>query len=245
MGAITGGVDNSTPNTGTNAFPNTAGCGTTQLACFSGLSTTPVTHLVATSVAMQAFADAATLSADARALPATSPITSIGANTVIQGNGGLNVINVGSVTNPFSGTTGVLMGGPNDLFIINVSGSFSSNQAMKLQGVTASQILWNFTGTGTVLNTSGGNTLYGTFLSTTNGARFQADALNVTGALINTGGHIEFVSGANLTFDPFIVPQQEMVPEPDASSLLLFGMGLVAGVGALCRKLRLNFAAAP
>jgi hypothetical protein len=61
-------------------------------------------------------------------------------------------------------------------------------------GVTASHILWNLTGTGTVLQTSGGNVLVGTFLAT-NGGAFQFSELQLTGELINTGGNIQLVSG--------------------------------------------------
>jgi hypothetical protein len=65
----------------------------------------------------------------------------------------------------------------------------------------------------------------------------------ITGALINTGGEITFVSGAKVVkFDPFIVPKQQEVPEPEAGSLLLFGMCLIAGAGVLCRKLGLDLA---
>ena len=171
-----------------------------------------------------------TLSSTAAALTPTQTFTTISGTQTITGNGGLNVIKVTSLSNP----TLTISGGPNDIFVINVSGSFSTNRPMTLVGVTASQILWNLTGTGTVLQTSGGNVLYGIFLAT-NGGDFQFSSLMLTGALINTGGNIQWVSNSRmLGFDPFIVPQEE-VPEPGISSLLLFGTGFVAGAEVLRR----------
>lgn len=220
-GAITGGVDVSGAVSGDN---------------FQGLQTKPVVHIVPASIAMQAFTDAATLSTQASALTPTQTFGAITGTQVITGNGMLNVIDIASLHNP----TLTISGGPNDIFVINVAGLFQTNHAITLQGVNASQILWNFTGTGTVLQTSGGATLYGTFLATRTGQQFTIDNVPITGALINTGGHIEFVSGARMDFAPFIVPQQE-VPEAEASTLLLFGMGLVGGAEMLRRKTPAKF----
>lgn len=232
-GQITGGVHNSPPTTG---------CGPTGTSCFSSLATPPTVTVVPSSVGMNAFTEAAELSADASALPPNLTFTgSFSGTRTFTGNGGLNVINFASLQNPkltFSGTA-------SDIFVINVSGSFNTNQPITLNGVLASHILWNFTGTGTVLQTSGGNSLVGTFLATKTGANFQFSSLMLTGQLINTGGHIQWVSNSRmLGFAPFI-PREEAVPEPEASSLLLFGMGLVAGAGALFRKTAARFRTAP
>lgn len=219
-GSVTGGVDVSPPVTGDN---------------LTHIQTPPVVSMVPSTIGMQAFSDAATLSATAAGLTATQTFGAINGTQVITGNGALNVIDIASLQNP----TLTISGSASDIFVINVAGLFQTNHAITLSGVTASQILWNFTGTGTVLQTSGGNQLFGTFLAT-NGGSFTADAIHLTGALINTGGHIEFVSGAQLTFEAFIVPQQK-VPEPEATSLLLCGMGLVAGAGVLRRETAARF----
>jgi hypothetical protein len=98
---------------------------------------------------------------------------------------------------------------------------------MTLSGVSASHVLFNLTGTGTVFQTSGGDLSYGTYLAT-HGGSFQFSNLNLNGALINTGGNVQFVSGAQIpTFSPFTVP----IPEPETYAMLLAGLGLLGWVG--------------
>jgi hypothetical protein len=141
---------------------------------------------------------------------------------MIVGNGGLNVISVGSISNPSNFT---ISGGPNDFFVFNVGGSLSTNTVWSLDGVTPSQILWNFTAsTGTCFQTAGGSSnQFGTFLAT-NGCKFQFSNLNVSGAVWNTGGEVQWVSGSRITgTDPFNPPQAVVgAPEP----LILSGLGI-------------------
>ena len=180
------------------------------------------TFTVPTSYTQSALLSAQNASTQAAALPATQTFTTITSTTTISGNGGLNVIDVGSIQNaPLT-----ISGGPSDRFIINVSGSFQTNQPMTLSGVTASQVLFNFTGTsGHVLQTSGGDVLYGTFLAT-DGGQFQFSELDLTGALINTDGNVQFVSGSQLTYAPF-----STIPEPATIVVwsLLGGLAIAAG----------------
>ena len=64
----------------------------------------------------------------------------------------------------------------------------------------------------------------------------------------HAGADVGCIAGSlDFTFTPpgTCTPVQHEVPEPDASSLLLFGMGLVAGTGVLCRRLGLYFGTAP
>ena len=190
----------------------------------------PVVTVVSPSVGTQAFSDVATDSSTDAALPATQTFGAINGTQTITGNGGLNVIDIASLHNPNL----TISGSSSDVFVFNVSGLFQTNQAITLNGVSASQILWNLTGTGTVFQTSGGDTLFGTFLAT-DGGDFQFSSLNLTGELIDTDGHIQFVSNSSLTGQPFAPP----VPEPATATLLLLGTGLASVVGATRRRVRL------
>ena len=158
----------------------------------SGSLQNPLTYVsVPTSQTAAAAATAQSVSQYASGLTATQTFGTINNNLTINGNGGLNIIDVGSIQN----ANLTINGSANDYFVFNVSTGIQTNQVMTLTGgVTASHILWNLTGTGTVLQTSGGNVLVGTFLAT-NGGQFQFSELQLTGELINTGGNIQLVSG--------------------------------------------------
>jgi hypothetical protein len=185
----------------------------------------PNIHPVSSSVGTQAFSDAGKLSSTAAGLSATQTFGAINGTLIINGNGGLNVIDVTSLQNPLL----TINGNAHDFFVFNVSGLFNTNQVITLHGVTAGQILWNFTATsGTVFQTSGGDGLFGTFLAT-DGGDFQFSNLVLTGQLINTDGHIQLVSGSGVTGSPLTPP----VPEP--GSLMLFGTGLLS-IAGLARK---------
>jgi hypothetical protein len=162
----------------------------------------PTIVTVASSVGTQAFADANTLSAEASAFAPTQTFSTISGGQTITGNGGVNVIDVNSISNGFT-----LSGGPNDIFVFNVGGTFGTvNNPMVLSGVSASNILFNFTATsGNVFQTSGGGVEFGTYLAT-DGGNFQFSNLDLTGQLINTDGHIQFVSGSSISGVPFGVP---------------------------------------
>lgn len=179
----------------------------------AGLDTPKSPTTVSTALTTQALADALAAKAAASALTANNSFSSS-----ITGNGGLNVISVADVNN----VDFTLTGTANDFFVFNVSGAVHTNKVMTLAGVLPQNILWNLTGTGTVFQTSGGDKLYGTFLTTT--GRYQFSNLDLTGRLINVGDHIEFVSGSSMT---------QAVPEP--ASVLMFVLGL-AGLGVAKRK---------
>lgn len=164
------------------------------------LQITPPVVTVSPSVTSVALTAAQNFSSYAASLPVTQRFGNINNTTTIFGNGGLNVIDVANIRNAQL----VLSGTASDVFVINVSGSIQTNQPITLSGVSASHVLFNLTGTsGNILQTSGGNVLYGTYLAT-NGGQFQFAQLNLTGALINTGGDVHFVGGSQiLTFAPF------------------------------------------
>jgi hypothetical protein len=194
-------------------------------ATISGSLQNPVTLvLVPGTTTQSALTSAMAVSAYASSLGATQTFTNINNTTTITGNGGLNVIDVANISNaPLT-----LSGNANDIFVFNVTGAINTNQAMTLSGgVTAAHVLFNLTGTsGNVFQTSGGDVSYGTYLAT-NGGQFQFSNLNLTGALINTGGNVQFVSGAKIpTFVGF-------VPEPTTLALMVVGL---AGLGVIGRR---------
>jgi len=202
--------------TGTLYYDNTVGGTST----FGQLHNAPTTSLVSTSVTSQAFSYAQSASSYAASLTATQTYGNISTATTFTGNGGLNVIDVTNIQNaPLT-----LSGNGNDRFVINVSGTFNTNQTMTLSGINASQILFNFTGTsGNVFQTSGGDSLYGTFLAADGGAS-QFSNLNLDGSLINTDGNVQFVSGSKITaFASFNAPA---APEP--STIAIFGFGVLS-----------------
>jgi hypothetical protein len=150
-GQVTGRVDVSPPASGD---------------LLANIQIPPLTVTVSPSVGTQAFADANALANAAAALAPTQTFGTISGTQTITGNGGLNVIDVNSLSNPHL----TISGSSSDTFVFNVSGSFATNQVMTLIGVSPLQILWDFTGTsGNVFQTSGGDLLFGTFLATKGG----------------------------------------------------------------------------
>ena len=208
-------------------------------AHISGALQNPITEsLVSTSVTQAALISAENVASFAKSL-AVTPTTTVTGNfnnqaTKITGNGGLNVIDVASIQNaPLT-----ISGNANDYFVINISGEYQTNQPMTLIGVTAAQILFNFTGTGTVFSTSGGDqNLYGTFLAAKGGSMdIQKDTfsnLDVYGALIDTDGDMQFVSGSKLNYTGQKIP---FAGVPDGASTVALLGGALVGLAALRRR---------
>lgn len=189
---------------------------------FSGLQTPPGAgqfNPVTPSCVSDAVASAATVSAYAAGLSANQTFTNTTTATTFDRTigSGVYVIDVNKIQNADL----TLKGGADDFFEVNVSQNFRTNQQITLDGVAASNVLFNFTASsGNVLQTSGGNELSGTFLAT-NGGNLQVSELDLTGSLINTAGLIEFVSVSHLT-EAAPVP----VPKPSIWVMLWAGVGL-------------------
>ena len=148
--------------------------------------------------------DALAASACFAALAPTRTLSSITSSMIITGNGGLNVINVGSIVLVKKVLT--LSGGPNDVFIINVSGdcSFGSAQVVLAGGLKASQVLWNFPGPGTAVNVYKDVTyVSGTFLVPFRD--YVQDVAHLNGAVIG-GGNVRIHSGATVTYPSECTP---------------------------------------
>lgn len=177
------------------------------------------TTTVPTSLTASAFLSATNVSAYAAALTPILTFSSLTGTQIFNGNGGLNVYDV---TGNMQNVLLTLNGGANDYYVFNISGNLQTNQPMTLgAGLDPNHILFNLLGTtGNILQTSGGNVLYGTFLAT-HGGDFQFSELNLHGELINTAGGIQFVSGSQLTYTP------PAVPEPATWAMMLLGFGAI------------------
>lgn len=208
------------------------------LNSFNGLNPDPPETLISSTVTTNAFNEANSLQAFLDGLAATQTLGALsGATSISNANavGGLSVINFTSLQN----ATLTLSGGASDYFVLRTAGNVNTNQLMTLTGgVTANHIIWDLDGTtGNILQTSGGNRLFGTFVAT-KGGDFQFSELDLSGQLINTGGHIQFVSGSDMSTTSFTPPT---VPEPASWTMMIMGFG---GLGAVLRSRRKRMAIA-
>jgi hypothetical protein len=204
-------------------------------ATVSGSLQNPITQTSISLLQTQAdLNEAVAIATYAKNLAADATITN---NTITGvGGGNLTVVNAGSFQNiplTITGTAG-------DYFVINVD-SLQTNVAMTLGGgVTASHILWNFTGNGTgnVFQTSGGDTVYGTFLSALGSGSYNFSNLNLTGELINTTGNVQLVSGSSISTQASF---QVTTATPEPASSFLFGGASLLVLGLVKRtNVRLN-----
>jgi len=144
-------------------------------------------------------ADALSASAQAASLTPTQSFGSITKPTTVVGNGGLNVINInGDIKASLT-----LSGGPNDVFIINVTGSLKFNQNSVLGlagGVTANHVLYNFTGAKGDIDAQNHNVLNGTLLAPNYNVNLDG-VLN--GELVAGGKTINLLPGATINAIPF------------------------------------------
>jgi hypothetical protein len=170
--------------------------------------------------------DAANASAAAAALAPTQTLSGVSSSTVVNGNGGLNVIDVnGNITNSLT-----LNGSANDFFVVNVTGNIALGGSTSLGlsgGVTADHVLYNLIGSSGSVATHVGNTLNGTLLGLN--YNFNLDG-TFNGEIIGGGNSISLLSGAVVNFIPF-TPPTPPVPEIDPSSfagaLTLLGGGVL------------------
>jgi hypothetical protein len=157
-------------------------------------------------------AEAASVAADT--LFATMPaIPSITASQTINGNGGLNVIDI-SALNLANGQVLTLAGGANDVFILNISGAFQMGQNSEItgSGVDASRILINVLGTPGSLK----GDVVGTILAVGKSITLQGD---LDGTVI--AGSVE-IGNSDLGIES-TVSGVSFIPEP--ATLALLGLG--------------------
>jgi len=149
-------------------------------------------------------ADARAASLADAALPPTQVFGNITSTTTITGNGGLNVIDVGTINLM---DTLTLAGTASDVFIINVSGDFTCNGcAISLSGgVTYTNVLFNVFNAGTTLVDifKPVAIVNGIFLAPLRAVAVDKATLN--GAVIGAGVAMDTLtvhSGATVTFCP-------------------------------------------
>lgn len=118
-------------------------------------------------------------------------------------------------------------------YIFNVSGTilWAASKLILENGATASNVIFNITGTGNSVWNKDTTTWHATILDPRGNVEIHNawPFGNFTGQVF--ANNINFHSGATIVQPP----PQEQVPEPSISILLLFGMGLVAAAEVLRR----------
>jgi hypothetical protein len=142
---------------------------------------------------------------DAAALPCTQNYPSLKTARTISSTGPLNVICVGDVSLN-GGAVLTLSGGPNEMFVINVTGKFALTGGSKIVvagGLTPGHVLYNIIGTGGQVAFSGGGGGAGCCKASVDGTLIALErkiALSpglVNGQLIG-GRDISIVSGSSV-----------------------------------------------
>jgi uncharacterized membrane protein len=154
----------------------------------------------------QAVADALAASQSAASLPATIPsVTSVtisnpSRNVTITGGAGINVLHITNLA--ISNGTLTLSAPQGGSFIMNVSGSFALSGASRIVltgGITSSDVLYNFVGSGGSVAMSGGSSVTGILLALQKGIALSSSI--VTGEIISGGRGIAF-SGTTQVNNP-------------------------------------------
>jgi hypothetical protein len=181
--------------------------------------------VVAPATLAQNVTDASTAYTMDTGLTATQTFGSINSQTTINGDGGLNVIDInGDIT---KGLT--LNGTDKDSFVVLVNGNLNltTGDLGVSGGVSASNVLYIFTAAGDKINTMVPDKLYGTILAPNYSINMDSD---LTGELIGggAGDKITLMSVQTITAQTFCPPSA--VPEP--STYYITGLGLTV-LGAL------------
>jgi hypothetical protein len=160
--------------------------------------------------------DALALASAAAALSPTQSFSSITSAKTITGSGGTNVISIAQDIH-LSGGNLTLSGGPNDKFIFNIAGTMElsgDTNILLSGGVNPANVLFNFLGSGSQVQTSGNSDTVGIFLA-------PSRVFNINGGTHQS----EFISGMSLSFqsNPVIIPGPEMVP----NSVIVGSVGLI------------------
>ncbi|MGH7135890.1 MAG: beta strand repeat-containing protein, partial [Pirellulales bacterium] len=173
-----------------------------------------------------AVADAETASTAIAGMTATQSLGAITGSSTITGDGGVNVIDVSSIS--LSGTSSLnLSGGPNDVFYINDPGDFVMTDSSTIGGVgvTPSQVIFNITGSGNAVSFSGSSVGGGTFLAIER-------EIDVAGAIVNgamIGGenaNVSLTADAEINYHEFVPPSTSPTMTTSAGNSVVLGSGM-------------------
>jgi hypothetical protein len=182
----------------------------------------------------QANTDARNAAATFAGLASTTGMpTAVNGTTTINGGPGLNVANLTGI-NLGNGQTLTLNGPAGSQFVINSPNMVLNSGKVQLTGgVTPADVVFNLTGTGNNLQTSGGlnneSVINGTVLNANGGVAMAPGLIN--GELIAGGQSVHLVSGASVQSPP----PTPSVPEPASAVLMVLG-GF--GMSVLVRRSR-------
>ena len=145
--------------------------------------------------------------------------SAITGNTVIGGNGCINVINVrGGIV--LSGDEVVtLQGSSEDYFVLNIYGDLvtSGNGDVVLDGMDPSHVIYNIRTAGAEVDLQGNSGGNGTFLNL-QGRVFLRGNAGGTGAYYAGGGDLDFIGSADFFSSPFRCTPSPC-PDPEASGI--------------------------
>jgi hypothetical protein len=162
------------------------------------------------------------------------PGNAINGTTTINGTAGVNVLDINSL-HLGNGQALTLNGPAGAQFVVNDSGNFTLNSGRinLAGGLTPSDVVFNVTGRGPDVQTSGGlnneSVINGVLLATGRNIGLSPGLIN--GELIAGGQSIHLVSGASVNGSG-----APMVPAPP--SVVLMGLGGVAFVALVTRSRR-------
>ena len=147
-------------------------------------------------------------------------------NTIINGNGGTNVVNFTGSDHNLNGTV-TLNGGANDVFYINVFTHMDLTGVILANGVSAKNVFFNIV-SGQDAKLSG--TINGTVLAF-NPKTKKTTSLEITGATINGDVVAGSLNINNTTINGIVAAPSDVAMAPEASSLAamsLLGILLLA-----------------
>jgi hypothetical protein len=158
----------------------------------------------------------------ANSLTATQAFSSINSAMTLNSTSSLNVISVAGDIH-LSGGNLTLNGSASDTFVFKISGTMElsgDTNILLTGGLTPNNVIWDFIGSGSQVQTSGKSNTAGIFLA-------PDRVININGGTHES----EFISGISLSFQSNPVVNTP-VPEVTPNSVILGFIGLVVAFGS-------------